>query len=59
MSPDTEIEDLERERLPEVAKDLCGQGYRLVQMMGNPRPNSISSSRIKAMFRILMSRSIF
>lgn len=41
MSPDTVIDDLERERLPEVAKELCGQGYRLVQMMGTPRKETI------------------
>ncbi len=41
MSPDTVIEDLERERLPGRAKDLCGQGYRLVQMMGTPREATI------------------
>ena len=41
MSPDTVIEDLERERLPGLAKDLCGQGYRLVQMMGTPREETI------------------
>jgi len=42
MSPDTVIEELERERLPEVAAELCGQGYRLVQMMGNPREETIN-----------------
>ena len=41
MSPDTVIDDLERARLPEVAKELCGQGYRLVQMMGTPRKETI------------------
>lgn len=41
MSPDTVIEDLERERLPEVAKELCGDGWRLVQMMGTPRKETI------------------
>ena len=38
---DTVIEDLDRDRLPEVAQDLCGQGYRLVQMMGTPREDTI------------------
>ena len=41
MSPDTVIEELERDRLPLVAKELCGQGYRLVQMMGTPREDTI------------------
>jgi ech hydrogenase subunit D len=41
MSTDTVIEELERERLPELAKELCASGYRLVQMMGTPREEAI------------------
>jgi ech hydrogenase subunit D len=41
MKHDTIIEDLERERLPEIAADLTKQGYRFVQMMGTPREETI------------------
>lgn len=41
MSPDTVIEELERELLPQVAGELCGDGWRLVQMMGTPRKETI------------------
>jgi hypothetical protein len=42
MRQQTVIEELERDRLVEKAKELCGQGYRLVQMMGNPREDTIN-----------------
>lgn len=41
MDTGTVIEDLQREKLPELAQDLCQQGYRLVQMMGTPRKETI------------------
>lgn len=39
--PDTIIELIERDRLPEKARELSGQGYRLVQMMGTARKDDI------------------
>ena len=41
MKNDTVIEDFGREQLPEKARELCGLGYRLVQMMGTPRKESV------------------
>ena len=41
MTTDTIINDLKREELPEMAAKLCKDGYRLVQMMGTPREDTI------------------
>jgi ech hydrogenase subunit D len=41
MKQETVIEDLGREQFPEKARELCGLGYRLVQMMGTPRKESV------------------
>ncbi|NBD37927.1 MAG: NADH-quinone oxidoreductase subunit C [Verrucomicrobia bacterium] len=38
---DTVIEELDRGKLAEEAAKLCGAGYRLVQMMGTPREETI------------------
>jgi Ni,Fe-hydrogenase III component G len=41
MSEETIIHDLERAELPQQARTLCEEGFRLVQMMGTPREDSI------------------
>ena len=41
MTNETIIDDLEREKLPETAAALCKDGYRLVQMMGTPRKDTV------------------